>query len=338
MSGLAAAYYFIKNVGRSASVLILDNHDDFGGHAKRNEFAYNGKLLAINGGTLNIESPIRYNEPPKQLLHDVGIDLDRFQPGERHEPRTLSIARTGQCGTFSTRRPGARTGCGRQPCRRTRRLPPPRCPGEDSADAGRRRRTCCGCTSAQQPDYLPGLSSAEKKDRLAQDELSGLSAQCRQGRQAGAVVLPAFWRREFCVGADATPALFAWEMGQPGFPGLGLEPTPEGVLADLPGGQHGRQKPDGGGVGALSGRQRHRRAAAGALADSRCGAGQDDGRRRGGARQYALLDRAGQPARIRLNSTVVNVGTTAILAAPGKWWSATAAAARLYEVQGQGRA
>ena len=49
MSGLAAAYYFLKNVGRGARVLILDNHDDFGGHAKRNEFRHEGTLLAIKG-------------------------------------------------------------------------------------------------------------------------------------------------------------------------------------------------------------------------------------------------------------------------------------------------
>ena len=48
------------------------------------------------------------------------------------------------------------------------------------------------------------------------------------------------------MGADATPALFGWEMGQPGFSGMNLEPTPEGVLADLPGPQHGRQKSGGG--------------------------------------------------------------------------------------------
>src|SRR5262245_29588915 len=42
LSGLSAAYYFIRDVGPSAKVLILDNHDDFGGHAKRNEFHYNG--------------------------------------------------------------------------------------------------------------------------------------------------------------------------------------------------------------------------------------------------------------------------------------------------------
>src|SRR5215831_9111660 len=78
LSGLAAAHYFIKNVGRNARVLILDNHDDFGGHAKRNEFKYNGRTLVLNGGTLNIESPERYNQPARQLLDAIGIDLDRF--------------------------------------------------------------------------------------------------------------------------------------------------------------------------------------------------------------------------------------------------------------------
>ena len=55
LSGLSAAYYFIRDAGRNAKVLILDNHDDFGGHAKRNEFHYNGRMFALNGGTLNIE-------------------------------------------------------------------------------------------------------------------------------------------------------------------------------------------------------------------------------------------------------------------------------------------
>ena len=56
LSGLSAAYYFIRDAGRHVKVLVLDNHDDFVGHAKRNEFHYNGRMLALNGGTLNIES------------------------------------------------------------------------------------------------------------------------------------------------------------------------------------------------------------------------------------------------------------------------------------------
>ncbi len=51
MSGLAAAYSYRKRAGSSARILILDNHDDFGGHAKRNEFRPGGRLLLANGGT-----------------------------------------------------------------------------------------------------------------------------------------------------------------------------------------------------------------------------------------------------------------------------------------------
>ena len=79
ISGLSAAHFFIKDVGPKAKVLVLDNHDDFGGHAKRNEFVHNGRTLAINGGTLNIESPQRYNQAAKQILQDIGIDLDRYK-------------------------------------------------------------------------------------------------------------------------------------------------------------------------------------------------------------------------------------------------------------------
>ncbi len=34
ISGLSAAYFYRKAVGPAARILVLDNHDDFGGHAK----------------------------------------------------------------------------------------------------------------------------------------------------------------------------------------------------------------------------------------------------------------------------------------------------------------
>src|SRR5207248_7955830 len=34
ISGLAAAYFYRARTSKSARMLILDNHDDFGGHAK----------------------------------------------------------------------------------------------------------------------------------------------------------------------------------------------------------------------------------------------------------------------------------------------------------------
>src|SRR5579864_6512193 len=37
ISGLAAAHFYRLALGSNQRILILDNHDDFGGHAKRNE-------------------------------------------------------------------------------------------------------------------------------------------------------------------------------------------------------------------------------------------------------------------------------------------------------------
>src|ERR1700733_15804470 len=57
ISGLAAAYFYRQKAGPKARILVLDNHDDFGGHAKRNEFMFGGRMLLSNGGTQSIESP-----------------------------------------------------------------------------------------------------------------------------------------------------------------------------------------------------------------------------------------------------------------------------------------
>ncbi len=77
MSGLAAAYFYRKQAGPSARILILDNHDDFGGHAKRNEFRPGGRLLLANGGTVAIESPFPYSPEARGLLTELGIDPTR---------------------------------------------------------------------------------------------------------------------------------------------------------------------------------------------------------------------------------------------------------------------
>jgi spermidine dehydrogenase len=78
ISGLAAAYFYRKHVGKHSRILILDNHDDFGGHARRNEFEVSGRLLLANGGTQAIESPGDYSKVAKGLLKDLSIDLEEF--------------------------------------------------------------------------------------------------------------------------------------------------------------------------------------------------------------------------------------------------------------------
>ena len=62
ISGLAAAYFYRKSAGASARILILDNHDDFGGHAKRNEFRAGDRMVLSYGGTQSIESPGNYSD------------------------------------------------------------------------------------------------------------------------------------------------------------------------------------------------------------------------------------------------------------------------------------
>ncbi|HTF42451.1 MAG TPA: NAD(P)-binding protein, partial [Terriglobales bacterium] len=78
ISGLAAAHFYRKQAGTGARILILDNHDDFGGHAKRNEFTVGKRLLLCNGGTQSIENPGEYSRVARQLLVELGIQTGRF--------------------------------------------------------------------------------------------------------------------------------------------------------------------------------------------------------------------------------------------------------------------
>src|SRR5271167_326858 len=78
ISGLAAAYFYRQHAGAKARILILDNHDDFGGHAKRNEFQQSGRLLLGYGGTQSIAGPALYSAEAKGLFRDLSIEPERF--------------------------------------------------------------------------------------------------------------------------------------------------------------------------------------------------------------------------------------------------------------------
>ncbi len=78
ISGLAAAYYYRKLHGPQARILILDNHDDFGGHAKRNEFHQGGPMRLAWGGTVNMEYP-KFSEVAHGLVRELGIDIPRLR-------------------------------------------------------------------------------------------------------------------------------------------------------------------------------------------------------------------------------------------------------------------
>ena len=78
ISGLSAAHFFKERTGKVPKILILDNHDDFGGHAKRNEFVVNDRTMLAYGGSQSVESPSYYEEVSKKLLSDLGIDFEKF--------------------------------------------------------------------------------------------------------------------------------------------------------------------------------------------------------------------------------------------------------------------
>ena len=78
ISGLSAAYFYQQKYGKDKTVLILDNHDDFGGHAKRNEHSVDGRNLISYGGSQSIVEPRHGSEVVHGLLKDIGVDIERF--------------------------------------------------------------------------------------------------------------------------------------------------------------------------------------------------------------------------------------------------------------------
>jgi spermidine dehydrogenase len=319
LSGLAAAHYFVKNVGRNARVLVLDNHDDFGGHAKRNQFEFEGRTMVLNGGTLNIESPDRYNQPARQLLGDVGIDLDRYLEANGKNRQLYSSFGLGNAYFFDKETWGADklVKAGAQAT-----------PGGGEEGTAARARALGGMTEdfisqtplsdqakkdmlriygRTQPDYLAGLTTAQKQAKLARMSYTEYLLDVAKVDKQCMWFVQHTGEGNFCVGADAIPALFAAQgYGSPGFSGLGLPPLPNGLLEDLPGGQHGRQVPGRLSVHFPDGNATIARLLVRWLIpDAVPGTTMESV---GMAKvNYPMLDRSGQTARIRLNSTVVNV-------------------------------
>ncbi len=77
ISGLAAAYFYRQRFGADARILILENHDDFGGHAKRNEFHQGGPMRLAWGGVFNLEYPY-FSDRVNSLLAELGVDIDQL--------------------------------------------------------------------------------------------------------------------------------------------------------------------------------------------------------------------------------------------------------------------
>ena len=92
MSGLAAAWFYRKKMGPDTRILLLDNHDDFGGHAKRNEFHHGGRMLLSLGGAQNLESFSSYSEAAGSLMADIGVDRDFVDAMDAKTPENYTLA------------------------------------------------------------------------------------------------------------------------------------------------------------------------------------------------------------------------------------------------------
>lgn len=80
ISGLAAACHYQKHAGKDKKILLLENHDDFGGHAKRNEFTTNDGLIIGYGGSESLQSPRSiFSDTVLNFLKELDVGLDELE-------------------------------------------------------------------------------------------------------------------------------------------------------------------------------------------------------------------------------------------------------------------
>jgi spermidine dehydrogenase len=298
ISGLAAAHFYRKAAGAKARILILENHDDFGGHAKRNEFRAGDRTLVGYGGTYSIESPEPYSAVARSVIEELGIDVSSF-------PRYLDRNLYGSDGRvpkiFFDKETFGVDKLVDDPC------PFPGGETYDLAAAGpdawahfmaeapiaaQARKDVAGLCRDKK-DYLPGLSAEQKEDRLARisyarflTELVGVHAEVIRLYQTISQPL-------FGVGIEAISASDAADTGYPGFSGMGLQP--EGLENER---KYFFHFPDGNAsIARLLVRNLIPAAMPGHSAIDVVSARAD----------YAKLDEETSPVRIRLSSTVVRV-------------------------------
>jgi spermidine dehydrogenase len=294
ISGLAAAHFYRAQTNAKSRILILDNHDDFGGHAKRNEFNLNGHLNLLNGGTLEIDSPRPYGPIASGLLTTLGLDVPKLikatQNLEFYEHLGLQSGVFFDQDTFGADK--LSVGLGRVPF------------DEFLADAplSASARQAIVQIQAGKTDYLQGLSSDEKKQRLSR---MSYEAFLRDVVHVEPSVLNFYHARtmgEWGVGTDAVSALDCWGIGLPGFDGMKLAKgsirrmgfTPAGY--EDTGGSLKLHFPDGNAtIARLLVRNLIPRAVPGTSAEDVVTAKVN----------YAQLDRGATPIRLRLNSIAI---------------------------------
>lgn len=218
ISGLASAYFFRTFSGPQSRILVLDNHDDFGGHAKRNEFRAGNRLLLGYGGTQSLEAPHHYSQVAFGLLQELGVDVDRFHKyfdQALYKSMNLKRATFFDAETFG--RDVLLPGFGAHD------------PGTEYAAeildkipiAAAARQDLVRLQSAR-TDYLGG-SPEEKKRKLIKTSYRDYLLQYIKVHPDVIKIFQAAPHGLYGVGIDAVSAWDCYEMRYPGFGGIGIE-------------------------------------------------------------------------------------------------------------------
>lgn len=307
ISGLSAAHFFRKAAGPKARILIIENHDDFGGHAKRNEFDSSQRTMLGFGGTFSIESPAPYSAVAKGLIEELGIDVPSYPKYVSRDlyrsfglgPKIFFDKETFGADRLVTN-PTPRVG-GESEDDKVRahalEMFLQDSPFSESAKADYRRLV------TEKTDYLPGLSSDEKKARLARISYNSFLADLVKVSPEVVKLFQNMPQPLFGVGFDAVAAQDAWGLGAPGFAGMNLDPGPgKGMNRDAIPNKEAEKYffhfPDGNAsIARLLVRKLIPQAIPGQSATDVVLA----------RANYARLDEKKSPVRIRLNSTAVRV-------------------------------
>jgi spermidine dehydrogenase len=308
ISGLSAAHFYRKATGGNARILILDNHDDFGGHAKRNEFRVNNAFRLGFGGTFSIESPAPYSVVAKGVIAELGIDVPSY-------PKYVNTNLYSSAGLRSKIFFDKETfGVDKLVLNHHPRG------GGESEDASGTSRELLKQFLADAPltdqakrdlqrlyqepkDYYPGLTSDEKKAKLARISYANFLREVAGVHEDIVKVYQTLPHGLFGVGIDAVSAQDAWGLDYPGFRGMNLDPAPgKGMNRDcIPNDEAEKfffHFPDG---NATIARLLVRKMIPEAIPGK---AWQDVVLAKA---NYAKLDDSTSPVRIRLNSTAVRV-------------------------------
>ena len=295
ISGLSAAYFY-RQARPDAKILILDNHDDFGGHAKRNEFRSGERLIIGYGGTQTITGPNLYSPQAKQLLKDLSVQVQRFE--KYYDQKFYKSRGMGQAIFFDKETFGTD-----ELVKGNFLNPSPELLANLPLSAEAQKDLLR--LFSEKMDYLPGMTAQEKKNYLAKTSYRDYLLKNAKVSPETARLFHSSMYGLYGVGIDAVPAGDMAGLGYlPGFDGLGIKDTDgPGIGLEVTRQDHEPyiyHFPDGiGSVPRLLVRSMIPGIAPGNTMEDVVLAKFD----------YAKLDESGSRVRIRLNSTAVNVTT-----------------------------